>query len=159
MCLSKLLPIPDEYQDDDKEHIGYKIFRKIKIAPHTNFPVVAYQSPIYFNCFYTLCKWIKDSTSGYIGIEPSISHNSNNVSDSPPIYESGFHIFLNKEDAEKWMNGNFIYKNDVGIKMVKFKQVLAYGIQTSAYAHYQYYDCLKCIVAKEMFIMGDDNEF
>jgi len=54
-------------------------------------------------------------------------------------YQTGFHIFLRKKDAETWVEGS---PSHFPIRKVKFKKVVAKGFQ----------DGRKVVVARERFV-------
>jgi len=122
MCLDRLsdFKIP-------KPYVGWKYFDVRDYGVH----VESHISCVKYSVFY---KWMheKDFRS-WLSKEFMVSYASE-------IYLSGFHIYLQKEDAER-----YCYRNSV-ILPVRFRKVVARG--------YQY--GLKIVVAKEIMIMVEE---
>ena len=118
MCLDKLKDFKV------KQTEGYKVFViDKKGAIHSRFQ----RTHIRFK----VNRWIRAKKSG-------------EYTDLSEPYTTGFHIFLRKEDALKW-HGNTIYHYATIIKKVKFKGIVAKGVEDSA----------EIIVASEMLILPD----
>ena len=113
MCLQQILEIPEEYKTG--EHVGYKVL------------VGQYYTPI-MSKYIKLNEWVFDDNPNIINIFYATDMLE---------YKLGFHIFINRKDADDYVQTD----DDVVVK-VKFKDVVAYGLEGSA----------KVIVAKQMYV-------
>lgn len=133
MCLIQSLPIPEEYKDSSKEHIGYKVF-----IQHDK----RYESPLNGQQLYRVNKWISDPKTTY--------HTLHSLYDNKP-YTTGFHIFPCAADATMWLQDNahyyYVYSKALIVKCVKYKHVVAYGDQMVGTLK------AKCVVAEHMYIV------
>ena len=124
MCLDKVDEVTKEYTE------GYKIF-----TVRGNFV-----SPEFFNTYkkFPLQEWIEDESDYNIWYDNCTYYSH---------YKSGFHFFVNLEDAYEWMGDSTI---DCGIFKIQVRNIVAsgkqrlYGIVKSKNA--------KVGVAKEMYI-------
>ena len=122
MCLTKLTneKVPNT-------GYGYKVLMLPVKKSHT------YLSPIYCDKQYVRNK--KNTVSTLYKITAS----------SLEEYQTGYHIFLTKEDAEAYLETIkelFTINQKLGVKRVYYEDILAVGEQ----------DGLKCIVTKHMTI-------
>jgi len=76
------------------------------------------------------------------------STNEKEIEISPfTKYKPGFHIFINKNDAEKFFESQIPCRSNYFIKKVKFRNIVAKGIQESLF---------QTVVAKEMMVLDDE---
>jgi hypothetical protein len=141
MCLTSLLSIPEKFKKDEVFH-GFKIFLKYKDT---------YVSPIY-RADISFDKWIIDDNKyaiSYDCYDAQILYGSQIGNGS--FYQSGFHIFLNKEDLFIWASIYTTYhvnfEKHYKIFPISFKQVVAYGLQVK----------IPVIVARQIYIDSKDS--
>lgn len=120
MCLLQVY-FSANYNKTKKQYVnvGYKVFTKQMDGPFFN------ARPI-----YKTGVWIKDNKHGLIG--------------SNKLYQHGFHLFLNKNDAFNFMDVEGIYGY---VFKINFKNIVAIGTQ-----HTNNKNCL-CIVAREIKLL------
>jgi len=128
MCLIQSLPIPEEYKDSSKEHIGYKVFIQRDKR---------YKSPINGQQLYRVNKWISDPKTIHDTLYPICG-------DKP--YTVGFHIFPCAADATMWLK-DVHNPATLVVKRVKYKHVVAYGDQRVGVLE------ARCVVAKHIYIV------
>lgn len=133
MCLSK---IDVHYsKDDETEGIGYKV-----IFGDRNY----FYTPIFGGFFY-YDKWYNRTIANIVVLNQGI--------DEIHEYESGFHIFLNKDDCIKYCQYYSWPKNFCAtsfkrhfITKVHYKGIVCKGLQNN----------FPCIVAKSIMIKEED---
>lgn len=150
MCLEKIdriYPTPIR-----RVRYGYKVMFKRRRKYRFEFQnkEIGYK-PLFFSL--PVGKWL-ESTHGIIGrsvIRGFVETSEDKIGSSMGGYETGFHIFIHKRDAQAWAHPD----SSLAIVRVKCRNVVAEGIQSILFFdknHAQWVwatDC-KVIVAKEM---------
>lgn len=119
MCLQTVM---QQFTKDNNFGIGYKKVNTIHGRPNS------YETPNQCET-YQAGKWLKANTKSKL-------YTNNYVSP----YRSGFHIFLNKADAEKYTSGSKVIR-------VRYRGVTTFGLNKTDYDAYG-----DCVIASEMFI-------
>ena len=129
MCLEKITKIYKK--PDPKERVGYKVVTLSidKKTYESDRMYSGYEKPLKTNT------WLKSKEQTIIsgGVE----------------YQSGFHVFTEKEGANAWasINSGLRYKNEVVVKVI-YRNIVAVGKQNITMKDYR-----NCIVAKEMKVI------
>jgi hypothetical protein len=134
MCLSTVSKSPYKYKKGcitynlsipDKVYTGYKVFLK-------NENMLSYVITPFEHAIIQLNRWKRDSETQQL-----LAYDPYNLINKFEAYDTGFHIFLLKKDAKK-----YLYTSRHSIKKVKFRNVVALGLQGG----------LLTVVAKEIYV-------
>jgi len=128
MCLERLadFKVPDP-------GVGWKVFFADKDEPHISG---------FFTCEYSVFyEWLPENWYRIDNIETLLAYGRDEISIQQ--YLIGFHVFLNKDDAEGFWES---YENTF-ILPVRFRYIVATGYQ----------DDKKVVVAKEMMILAEED--
>lgn len=137
MCLVRLSNyLKKKY---NKKRIGWKVFTKVRNRKKLNGFIYNRQ-----NSIYRTNAWLNEKDFRDEECKSIIT-----IGTYPTNYEVGWHIFLTKTAALKYIKDRRIRLDEsLIIKKVRFRKPCAYG--------YQKYRSLKCVVAKEMLIEEDN---
>jgi hypothetical protein len=137
MCL---VDLNEEPIDETEEGIGYKVFSfsqpNLFSSSGLAFPIQGGQ------VFYD--KWLVDHAK----INIRISEDK--------TYQTGYHIFLNRADAECYRNSFMNHRNKI-VLQVKYRKVVAKGQHICQIGN-PFSARVPCVVAKEIFVPSVEKE-
>lgn len=152
MCLDAILDIPEQYKSG--EHTGYKIFSDYYDTYYAK-SMFGYSKPVYvsplFSQPFTIDEWVCDHSNQDILSGLVFTRHAK-------TYPSGFHIFLNKEDAIDWSRYFGFSRYTHHIAEVLFKDVVAYGYSTITRRGISLQNRYATIVAKQIFLPSNKIE-
>ena len=142
MCLEKLIPI--DKKDPNQVRYGYKVFLQAEDG---------IMGDIIFNvdnAYIPENTWIHESKYRYHEDKGRQKINANLFYDeNVPSYPFGFHVFLSKKAAEKWISDDIRT-----IRRVKYRKLVASGYQTCSNGFVDI-GLYRVDVAKEIYIIEE----
>jgi hypothetical protein len=144
MCLTTVTQGPNAEEEGE----GWKVFNENYVVFDTTGRKVGGHlcSPLKF-FWFSSNRWEQDICFKKIKAEDGLE------------YESGFHIFEKKEDAERYL-ASFVNPSQKVIKKIKYRNVTAKGPNRAVLyseCDYEYFDLtVPCVVAKEIFVFDEE---
>jgi hypothetical protein len=143
MCLTTITQGPNPTEEGE----GWKVFAN-HLAGWRGFTKEHLRSPLNF-FFFLPNQWAQDNC-----------HETLKTEFQDHEYESGFHIFENKEDAQRYLE-SFANTSNKVVRKVKYRSVTAKGKNRPSV----WSDCngyfsptVPCIVAREIFIEPEEEQ-
>lgn len=128
MCI-----VVDERVEAKESGFGYKVFRRQWEETPEKFELVGEYCGLHKS--RPIGKWLKAED-----YEPDEQEQAVPVYEPIQFYTPGFHIFLNRKDADSW---RMIGGSELRMRRVKYRGLIAKGDK----------DTRACVVAKEIFII------